>query len=316
MNFEAEGALATFQTFIDKLAGRHRDSWAGDGGRCAYSPSLDRDLEEGGYFAAATEAELGLPAAVAMVLELSRLPACAELAASALVGPIVCPEMPRPLAVVWNDRRRPVRFLPMARTVLAADDGHVTVARLQAGDVEPAESLFAYPMGLLRHPDALPWQRVEAARRNRLPDLWRLGVAAEITGSLLGALACVADHVTQRRQFGRALGAFQGIQHRLASAASLIEGSRWLVLKAATTGAPIDAAAAIASAQAMARTIVYDLHQFLGAMGLTLEHPLHRWTYRVKLLRSELGGAERNAQALADLAWGLAPTAAGSELAP
>ncbi len=44
----------------------------------------------------------------------------------------------------------------------------------------------------------------------------------------------------------------------------------------------------------------------MGAMGLTLEHPLHRWTFRVKLLRSELGGAERQFDAVAARAWGTA----------
>ena len=38
-------------------------------------------------------------------------------------------------------------------------------------------------------------------------------------------------------------------------------------------------------------------------MGLTLEHPLHRWTYRAKLLRSDLGGAEQNYIELADMGW-------------
>jgi hypothetical protein len=35
----------------------------------------------------------------------------------------------------------------------------------------------------------------------------------------------------------------------------------------------------------------------LGAMGMTLEHPLHLWTYRLKALLSDLGG--RGGQALA-----------------
>lgn len=42
----------------------------------------------------------------------------------------------------------------------------------------------------------------------------------------------------------------------------------------------------------------------MGAMGLTLEHPLHRWTTRAKWLRSELDGAEKSYQALADATWG------------
>lgn len=49
--------------------------------------------------------------------------------------------------------------------------------------------------------------------------------------------------------------------------------------------------------------IRYQRHPFMGAMGLTLEHPLHRWTYRVKLLRSDLGGAEMQFRVVADAAW-------------
>ena len=117
----------------------------------------------------------------------------------------------------------------------------------------------------------------------------------------------MVSHVTQRRQFGRPLGTFQAIQHRLAAAASAIQGARWLTLKAASSGTAVDAAIAAGHGQAIATRISYDLHQFMGAMGLTLEHPLHRWTYRVKLLRSELGGAERQFKQLADLLWDTAP---------
>jgi len=41
-------------------------------------------------------------------------------------------------------------------------------------------------------------------------------------------------------------------------------------------------------------------------MGLTLEHPLHRWTYRARLLRSSLGGAGANLQAVSTRRWGQA----------
>ena len=78
---------------------------------------------------------------------------------------------------------------------------------------------------------------------------------------------------------------------------------RWLTLKAAHTGTAVDAATAAGYAQGIFTKVAYDLHQFMGAMGLTLEHPLHRWTYRAKLLRSEIGGAERNFVELAELVW-------------
>ena len=53
-------------------------------------------------------------------------------------------------------------------------------------------------------------------------------------------------------------------------------------------------------AQESAARVVYDLHQFVGAMGMTLEFPLHLWTYRLKALLSELSGRGGQAQAVAE----------------
>jgi alkylation response protein AidB-like acyl-CoA dehydrogenase len=93
------------------------------------------------------------------------------------------------------------------------------------------------------------------------------------------------------------------VQHRLAGAASQVEGAHWLLMRAAWSDTPVDIAAALAQAQSMCTRVGYDLHQFMGAMGLTLEHPLHRWTYRLRLLRTEFGGAEAAFSALAGRAW-------------
>ena len=41
-----------------------------------------------------------------------------------------------------------------------------------------------------------------------------------------------------------------------------------------------------------------------AGMGMTLEHPLHLWTYRLKLLTAELGGRGAQAVAAADAIWG------------
>jgi alkylation response protein AidB-like acyl-CoA dehydrogenase len=66
----------------------------------------------------------------------------------------------------------------------------------------------------------------------------------------------------------------------------------------------LDAALAALHAQESARATVYDFHQFLGAMGMTLEHPLHLWTYRLKALIGELGGRGGQALAAAQAIWG------------
>jgi alkylation response protein AidB-like acyl-CoA dehydrogenase len=85
----------------------------------------------------------------------------------------------------------------------------------------------------------------------------------------------------------------------MAECTVLAGGVRWLALKAAATADEGDAALAAMHAQNSATRVVYDVHQMLAAMGMTLEHPLHLWTYRLKALLSELGGRGGQAQAVA-----------------
>jgi alkylation response protein AidB-like acyl-CoA dehydrogenase len=110
--------------------------------------------------------------------------------------------------------------------------------------------------------------------------------------------------VSERKQFGRPLATFQAIRHRLAEASVRATGVRWLALKAAASDDAADAALAAHHAQDSAARIVYDLHQFLGGMGITLEHPLHLWTYRLKALLADLGGRHAHASAAAGFLWG------------
>ena len=56
-------------------------------------------------------------------------------------------------------------------------------------------------------------------------------------------------------------------------------------------------------AQEVGARIVLDCQQMHGAMGCTLEYPLHFWTYRLKVLQGELGGFLAQAESAADLLW-------------
>lgn len=273
-----------------------------------YSTSLQDDLDAAGIFEAAAVEELGAVAAVAMIHRLAKLPQCVELVAAALVLPLLAPELPRPCAVFWGRRDGPVRWLPGARTVLCVRGDIVETAMLTDADVANLDSPFGYPVGRVIEPNALTWRQLDldAAELRRL---WRLGVAIELTGCLEAALNAVVTHVRDRRQFGRPLGAFQAVQHRLAAAAVQVEAGRWLALQAAHSGCDADAACALAHAQDCTPAITYDLHQFMGAMGLTLEHRLHRWTTRAKMLRADMGGAQAQQLALAAAVWDLEATA-------
>jgi hypothetical protein len=259
-------------------------------------------LEANGFYDAASEASLGPMAAAAMVYELAQLPVAVESAASALLRPLIAPDLPRPIAVMDGISGPAIRFLPMAKSIVRIADGAIHAAPLPPGAASAVDSLFAYPMGTVGVA-ALDWSRVDCDAALVL-DRWRVAIAAELCGALKGGLDSVIEHVKSREQFGRPLGSFQGVQHRLATAAVQIEAARWLTLKAVQRIDRTDAAGALGYAQNVATRIGYDLHQFMGAMGLTLEHPLHRWTYRARLLRAMLGGATGNFRALTDQRWG------------
>jgi hypothetical protein len=218
-----------------------------------------------------------------------------------MLRPLFAPDLPRPLAVAEHNSSRPVPFLPVARSLIVLGADGIKAATLSDNAVETVESLYAYPMGVLRTQE-LEWRRLDADPV-RVRNVWRAALAAEMAGVLKGGIDAVVAHVRDRQQFGRPLGSFQAIQHRLAGAAVKIDAAYWLALKAAQGLDPADAATALGYAQEASTRIAYDLHQFMGAMGLTLEHPLHRWTYRARLLRSSLGGANENLKSLASQRW-------------
>ena len=297
MNFELTSDQEALVSAIDKLAQQFQLKPTEFHGFALAGAELERELEDGGYFDIAQVPELG-PLAAAMAVErLAQLPYTVEAALSMLVRPQLQGEWPRPFAVI--EHGRPGRFVASARTILVIEGENMGIARPTPGDVEPVESLFAYPMGKLRaQANWTPLSKEEAANVRK----WlRVALAAEASGLLQAAIASTVEHLTLRKQFGRPLGTFQALRHRMAECTVLAGGVRWLALKAAATADEGDAALAAMHAQNSATRVVYDVHQMLAAMGMTLEHPLHLWTYRLKALLSELGGRGGQAQAVAGL---------------
>ena len=304
MRFAPNEDQAAFLSVLDQMMEAPEAAWKAspDWSRFDYSDGLDRTLEENGFFECANEPTLGLAAAAAMTYRLARSPALVECAASSMLRSIFAPDLPRPIAVLDGDVSQAVPFLPTAKAVIRFDGDRIAVARIEPGSVRSVASLYAYPMGSLL-PDAdIRWENIDGdAQQARA--VWSVATAAELAGCLKGGLDAVVRHVTERHQFGRPLGSFQAIQHRLAHTATKVDAAYWLVLRAAQRRAPADAALALGYVQEASTRIVQDLHQFMGAMGLTLEHPLHRWTYRAKLLRSGLGGPTANLRAYYARKW-------------
>ena len=302
MDFRLTSDQEALVSAIDKLAQQFEAKPAEFHDFALVGHELARELEDGQYFGITQVPELG-PLAAAMAVErLARLPCAAETALSMLVLPQLSGTWPRPLALVENGR--PGRFVAAARTILVIDGDAMAITQPSAADVEPVESLFAYPMGKLRAGTKLT--QLSNAEAANIRKWLRIALAVEASGLLHAAIASTVDHLTQRKQFGRPLGSFQALRHRMAECAVMAGGVRWLALKAASTAAEGDAALAAMHAQESATRVVYDVHQMLAAMGMTLEHPLHLWTYRLKALLSELGGRGGQAQAVAQFTFGAA----------
>jgi Acyl-CoA dehydrogenase, C-terminal domain len=296
MDFSLNSDQATLATALDGLAARFETKPTDAHGFALVREELDQELAAAEFFDIAAIPELGAVAAAMAVERLARLPCASEFALSMLLRPhLAGGGLPRPFALV--EHGRPGRFVASARTILLIDGETISVAHPAPGQAEPVESIYAYPMGRLHAGVAVT--PLSGADANLARKWIRVALAAEIAGLVNAAIASTVEHLSVRKQFGRPLGAFQALRHRMAECAVLAGGVRWLALKAASTADDGDAALAALYAQDCAARVVYDLHQMLGAMGVTLEHPLHLWTYRLKALLSELGGRSGQASAVA-----------------
>ena len=128
-------------------------------------------------------------------------------------------------------------------------------------------------------------------------------VAFELLGIAEAAIERAKLHVIERHQFGRPLGAFQVVRHRLASAQIATSGARELALATDDT-VSADVARLIVKAVAgrAALLAVGEAQQVCGGMGFTAEFGLHRLVRRAYLLDSLLGGSESAEFDLGELA--------------
>ncbi len=307
MDFELDDDQRAVREAVERLAERHagveraRELAA----KQAYDSALEEALDEAGFLDVALADGAG-PLEAALVVEaVARAAGGVAVAAAALVAPAVAGRsLPRPVALARGGDPSPVRFGAHARTLLLADGDEARVIPLEAGDVAPVASSYGYPLGRVSADLGGRGESLGPGSAERLLRFWRLALAVETAGVMAAALEATLEHVKQRRQFGRAIGSFQAVQHRLAECAIEVEGSRWLAYEAAAHGAPAEAAAlAAAHATRAAETVFAETHQLSGAIGYTHAHPLHVSSMRLQALRLEEGGASAHRRAAARARW-------------
>ncbi|HUA88998.1 MAG TPA: acyl-CoA dehydrogenase [Steroidobacteraceae bacterium] len=129
-----------------------------------------------------------------------------------------------------------------------------------------------------------------------LIDQARVAQAAWQLGLLREALRRAAAYVTERRQFGRPVGSFQAVQHRLADCFIDLEALHSAYLRAVwALDAGQEASAAALSAHCWAvqagQRISHAVQHVHGGLGADLEYPIHAYYLRSKQLGLALGGA-------------------------
>jgi alkylation response protein AidB-like acyl-CoA dehydrogenase len=149
----------------------------------------------------------------------------------------------------------------------------------------------------------------EAALERAL-DVAAAAMAAEMTGGMQRVMELSVEYAKTRKQFGKAIGEFQAVQHLCADMLVLTESSRSAAYYAAWAleeGAE-DARTAVSVAKAYAsdayREVTNRGIQVHGGMGFTWENDVHLYFRRAKGSEVALGDAtyhrERIAQAVVD----------------
>jgi acyl-CoA dehydrogenase len=200
--------------------------------------------------------------------------------------------------------RATVDGVPWARIathlVVVGDlDGGVGVALVPTGGCEIVASvnLAGEPRDTVRFRDTPAVARPlgESSPRASAADVVRcrgaLVRAAQMVGALDWVLEATIGHARDRQQFGQPLSAFQAVQHHVAVMAGEVAraaGALDLAMGAIEHGdGDLELAVARITAGEAATVAARLAHQVHGAVGYTLEHPLHEATRRLWAWRDE-----------------------------
>jgi alkylation response protein AidB-like acyl-CoA dehydrogenase len=201
---------------------------------------------------------------------------CAGLAAGELTATVALPpQIPRAVDA------------DSAGLVLLAANGKVCDAQPGARhqSVDPSRRLFDVSTS------GAGWD----ADVDRAYEFGALATAAQLVGAGHALLDAAVDYAKQRAQFGRLIGSYQAIKHKLADVHIAVELARPLVYGAALALADNspdtarDVSAAKVAASDAALLAAHSALQTHGAIGFTAEHDLSLWLLRVQALRPAWG---------------------------
>jgi alkylation response protein AidB-like acyl-CoA dehydrogenase len=173
------------------------------------------------------------------------------------------------------------------------------------GERQPAEATNLEPQCRLVL-DGTPGELLARGGRAWLERRGLAGICATSVGVLDEAVRITAAYVSEREQFGRPIGSFQGVAIRAADAfvdSSAASVTTWSAIWRLDEGRPADEQLAIAKFWCAdgGHRVVHAAQHLHGGMGVDTDYPIHRYTQWAKALEHQLGGATASLLRLGDL---------------
>ncbi|MCC2602381.1 acyl-CoA dehydrogenase family protein [Sphingopyxis yananensis] len=271
---------------------------------CYFNETLQKILTESGFLDAGHD--IGALEAALVVAETAKLPVMVETSATGLVAPMVLAgeKLAGPVALASvRNLEKAHRNLTIAQTMLVDMGDDVAILTIDPAQVEPVNSIYGYPYGRFVTPPDLATARLLVGQGAVLRQWWRVAIAVETAAASMAAIDFTVDYVKQRHVFGKPVGSFQAVKHRLVQCKAYAMATHYLAMRAAWSADPVHADFAACHAQQGVQKLLFDMHQFHGGMGVTTEHMLHFWTYRIRALQAEAGGVYGAAIDIADRLW-------------
>ncbi len=134
----------------------------------------------------------------------------------------------------------------------------------------------------------------------------RIGIGAQMIGVARGALDAARAYVQERKQFGKAVAEFQGVQFQLAQAATELEAARLMVYNAARLRDAgqeytINAAMAKLYSSQVAERVTSLCVELFGGYGYTKEYPVEKFYRDAKIGTIYEGTSNMQLQTIAKL---------------
>ena len=161
-----------------------------------------------------------------------------------------------------------------ADVVLALEEGRVL--RWTDPTVEPAHAVDpTRRLARLR-----PGGSTEIGRDPGIADTAAILVAAEQIGAAARCLEPTVEYTKQRVQFGRPIGSFQALKHRMADLYVAVQAARSVVGDAVAAPGPVSASLARLAASEAFCTVAGECIQLHGGIAITWEHDMHLYFKR------------------------------------